>query len=167
MEFKDLIIKDFNLNIKIVEVNNKKLSKSLLDQLPEHFPFNSNAEFIGDKIFGYIKIKNGKQSINYLLFVKENKVYKSDLTFLKNIAQINLLSKYFENQTITNFIFFRKRKEDFIDDNHLDCDSFNELYAMNYKTTEVFNENGKSLINDTKKNASSFLIQIKDLQIFI
>ena len=167
MEFKDLIIKDFNLNIKIVEVNNKKLSKSLFDQLPEYFPFNSNAEFIGDKIFGYIKIKNGKQSINFLLFVKENKVYKSDLTFLKNLSQVNLLSNYHENQIITNFIFFRKQKEDFVYDNHLDSDSFNELYVMNYKTTQVFNENGRSLINDAKKNASNFLIQIKDLQIFI
>ena len=106
MEIKDIIVQDFNLNIKIVEVNTKKLTKSLFDQLPEYFPFTSNGEFIGDKIFGFINIKSGKQTNKFLLFVKDTKVYRSDLTFLKNISSLSLYSQYHENIKFTNFIFF-------------------------------------------------------------
>lgn len=167
MEIKDIIVQDFNLNIKVIEINNKKLTKSLFDQLPEKFPFISNGEFIGDKIFGFIKIKSGKQTNDFLMFVKENKVYKSDLTFLKNMSKLSLYSKYHENQIFTDFIFCKKRIEDFINENHLEYDTFKEFYSMNYKTMEIFNENGKNIIEDAKKSASKFLNQINDLQIFI
>ncbi len=167
MEIKDIIVQDFNLNIKIVEVNTKKLTKSLFDQLPEYFPFTSNGEFIGDKIFGFINIKSGKQTNKFLLFVKETKVYRSDLTFLQNISSLSLYSQYHENIKFTNFIFFGKRIEDFIDENHLDYNTFKELYSMNYRTMLVFNEKGRNLIEETKKNASKFLNDIKDLQIYI
>lgn len=167
MEIKDITIKDFSLNIKVVEINNKKLTKSLFDQLPEYFPFNKNVEFIGDKIFGFIKIKNVKQSNDFLLFIKGNKVYKSNLTFLKNLSNISLYSQYHDNKNLTKFIFFGKKIETFIDDSHLDHGIFKELYSMNYRTELVFNENGRNLIQDTMKNASKFLNDINDLQIFI
>lgn len=167
MEIKDIIIQEFNLNIKVIEINQKKLTKSLFDQLPEKFPLTSSGEFIGDKIFGFIKIKNGKQTNDFLLFVKENKVYKSDLTFLKHLSRLSLYSKYHENQIFTKFIFLKKPIEEFINENHLENDTFKEFYSMNYRTMEIFNENGKNVIEDAKKNASEFLNQIKDLQIFI
>lgn len=167
MEIKDVIIVDFNLNIKVVEVNNKKLTKSLFDQLPEFFPFNSNGDFVGDKIFGYIKIKSGKQSNNFLLFIKGNKVYKSNLTFLKNLSQIRLFSQYHENINLTKFIFSGKLIEDFIDESHLDYGVFKELYSMSYRSELVFNENGRNLIQNVRNNASKFLNDINDLQIYI
>ena len=167
MEIKDIIVQDFNLNIKIVEVNTKKLTKSLFDQLPEYFPFTSNGKFSGDKIFGFINIKSGKQTNKFLLFVKDEKVYKSDLTFLKNLSLLSFYSQYHENKRFTNFIFLGKRIEDFIDENHLEYDTFKEIYSMSYKTMLVFNEKGRNLIEETKKNASKFLNEIKDLQIYI
>ena len=63
--------------------------------------------------------------------------------------------------------FFVERIEDFIDENHLDYNTFKELYSMNYRTMLVFNEKGRNLIEETKKNASKFLNDIKDLQIYI
>ena len=167
MEIKDIIIKDFSLDIKVVEINSKKLTKSLFDQLPEYFPFNANIEFIGDKIFGYIKIKNGKQSNDFLLFIKGNKVYKSNLTFLKDLSNISLYSQYHENKNLTKFIFSGKKIEDFIDESHVDYSGFKELYSMSYRTDLVFNENGRNLIQNSMKNASKFLNDVNDLQIFI
>lgn len=157
MEIEDIIVQEFNLNIKVVEINNKKLTKSLFDQLPEKFPFSSNGEFIGDKIFVFIKIKSGKQTNDFLLFVKENKVYKSDLSFLKNLSKLSLNSKYHDNQFFTDFIFFRKQLEDFINGNHLENDTFKEFYSMNYRTVEIFNENGKNLIEEAKKKCFKIL----------
>ncbi|MDP9954788.1 hypothetical protein J2X97_000425 [Epilithonimonas hungarica] len=167
MEIKDIIIKDFDMNIKVIEINNKKLTKSLLDQLPEYFPFDSEAKFIGNNIFGYVKIKSGKQTNDILLYIKNNRVYKSDLAFLKNLSQLSFLSQYYENIQLTSFIFRGKRIEDFISESHLEYDIFNELYATTYKTMQVFNENGQKIIQETKNNASKFLAEIKDLQIFI
>lgn len=156
MEIKDIIIQEFNLNIKVIEINHKKLTKSLFDQLPEKFPFVSSGEFVGDKIFGFIKIKSGKQTNDFLLFVKENKVYKSDLTFLKQLSQLSLSSKYHENQIFTNFIFLKKQIEEFINENHLENDIFKEFYSMNYRTLEIFNENGKNVIEGKKKMLRNF-----------
>ncbi|MCU7618733.1 hypothetical protein NZ698_16170 [Chryseobacterium sp. PBS4-4] len=162
MEIKDIIVADFSLNIKVVEVNKKKLTKSLFDQLPEYFPFDPTGKFVADKIFGYFKIKSGKETIDFLLFLKGNKVYKSDLRFLKKLSKINLLSQYHVNQDLTNYIFFRKSKENYIEESHLG----DEIYSMTYKTKEVFNEKGQNIIQDCKNNASKFLVEIKDLHLF-
>ena len=83
------------------------------------------------------------------------------------MSKLSLYSKYHENQIFTDFIFCKKRIEDFINENHLEYDTFKEFYSMNYKTMEIFNENGKNIIEDAKKSASKFLNQINDLQIFI
>lgn len=162
MDITNIIVEDFSFKIKVVEVNKKKLTKSLFDQLPEYFPFDSTGKFVGDKIFGYFKIKSGKETNDFLLFLKGNKVCKCNLRFLKKLSQINLLSQYHVNQDLTNYIFFRKPKEDYIEESHLE----NEIYSMTYKTMQVFNEKGRNMIQDCKDNASKFLVEIKDLHLF-
>ena len=97
----------------------------------------------------------------------KTKILKIVLNIFFIFQSLSLYSQYHENIKFTNFIFFGKRIEDFIDENHLDYNTFKELYSMNYRTMLVFNEKGRNLIEETKKNASKFLNDIKDLQIYI
>ncbi|SDD66864.1 hypothetical protein [Pedobacter soli] len=89
------------IEIKTVQIDGKKLTKSLFGQLGEYECLDANVEFTGDQILGYCNYNNTK----YLLWIKGGLLKKTNLdsyrkilatsqdTFVENIGWFLRLTK--------------------------------------------------------------------------
>jgi len=71
----DFTLQPLNITINQVSIGNKKLTKTIFNQIEVRDCFDENLDFIGDTIIGYVKEKD----IRYLLWVIEGKLRKSNL----------------------------------------------------------------------------------------
>lgn len=71
----DYKLTPLNVTIHEVLIGNKKLIKSVFNQIELDSCFNEKIEFVGDAIIGYIKDKD----LRYLLWVKDGKLRKTNL----------------------------------------------------------------------------------------
>lgn len=71
----DFTLQPLNVTINQVSIGNKKLTKTIFNQIEVRDCFDENIDFIGDVIIGYIKDKE----IRYLLWIIDGKLRKSNL----------------------------------------------------------------------------------------
>ena len=55
MDYKNIFADQSTIQINVMKIDGKRLTKSLIDQMPHTFPFDKQYNFIGEKIFGYAK----------------------------------------------------------------------------------------------------------------
>ncbi len=71
----DFTLLSLNVTINQVSIGNKKLTKTIFNQIEFRDFFDENIDFIGDAIIGYVKDKDNR----FLLWVKEGKLRKTNL----------------------------------------------------------------------------------------
>lgn len=79
----DYKLNPLNVTIREVLIGNKKLTKSIFNQIESRGCFNNAIEFIGDDIIGYVKVLNDR----YLLWTKDGKLRKSRLNDYYNLNE--------------------------------------------------------------------------------
>lgn len=80
-----------SIKITVMNIDGKKLTKSLLNQLPNHFLFDDQFNFTGDKIFGcvYIGAKTKDTIGSYVIVGEVNgKIVKFGDYRLAKVAQL-------------------------------------------------------------------------------
>ncbi|GEM_PF-1254842 len=101
MTNKNIFADQSTIQINVMKVDGKKLTKSLIDQIPGGFPFDAQYNFTGDKIFGFAKTgkpdsRNPRGSRIYTVIAqKQGKLIKFDefrltsLTFVKPTTSLS------------------------------------------------------------------------------
>jgi len=69
-------IAPLDIEIRTISLKNKKLTKSIFNQIETRDCFNKELDFKGDKYFGYIKEKEQR----YLIWSVEGKLRKTNLS---------------------------------------------------------------------------------------
>lgn len=129
----DYKLTQLNVTIREVAIGNKRLTKTIFNQIEFETCFNEDMDFVGESIIGYVK----DNSERFLLWVKEGKLRRSNLTpYYK-------LPKDATYAFINNVSWFlRKCKIEFdgIDDNNesvfntvTDFEDYENLVAKNRK----------------------------------
>ena len=54
MDYKKLFAEQSTIQINVMKVDGKRLTKSLMDQIAIDFPFDLEYLFTGEKVFGYV-----------------------------------------------------------------------------------------------------------------
>lgn len=79
----DFRIRTASVNIKVMTVDEKRMTKSVFNQIEAGNPFNKDLEFCGDGLLGYVKDR-GK----YLLWIKDGKLRRYNLQNLQLIVTL-------------------------------------------------------------------------------
>ena len=141
----DYKLNPLNVTIHEVLIGNKKLTKSVFNQIELESCFNEEIEFVGDGVIGYIKDKDSR----YLLWIKEGKLRKT------NLAPYYKLKTNAEWASLDATVWFlRKTKL-----------KFSESDDYRDRLSEGLEEQDKYL--ELVNKAHLFLDTIKDKQIFI
>lgn len=72
----DFTLIPLNVSINQVSIGNKKLTKSIFNQIEFADCFNKEMDFVGDAILGYVKEKDSR----FLLWVINGKLRRTSLT---------------------------------------------------------------------------------------
>lgn len=78
------------IKISVLKIENKKLTKSLLDQIEAKWPFDDQLNLIVDKVFGFVKIKKPDAPSFYHIVVaeKDGKLLKFNTERLSSLRNI-------------------------------------------------------------------------------
>lgn len=97
MDFKSYLTESQTVDIMIAKLGNQRITKSILNQMPEGFRINTDFDFGSIKILGYIKDKE-----EWIIYTENNIAYKNSL---RNINELlNLLASQTTVSAISNFI---------------------------------------------------------------
>jgi hypothetical protein len=138
-------INPLNVTIKEVSLGNKKLTKSIFNQIEPESCFDENIDFIGENIIGYVKDKNDR----FLLWIKSGKLRKSKLT---DYYKLRISTEYVSLDETTWFL--RKTKTKFTE-----SDDFRD------KLSEGLDDESRYI--DMVKKAQDFLNTLVDKQVYI
>lgn len=150
------------IKISVLTYEGKKLTKSMFEQLETLCPFRSDFSFTGDKIFGYINVKNeSKKGLNKILvFEKAGKLHRFNT--------INL-------EIIRNFTFNTgfKTLQEYVDLEDLFQENLSEVLNYDYekinyeKINVIFNDYGKSKLVEVFANVEVFMTLLNQHQILL
>lgn len=129
-------IQQLDITIKYLNLNNKKLTKSIFNQIEDESCFNSKMDFIGSRYFGYIKEKNKK----FLIWEIDGKLRRTDLSVYISLKYIDEKRIYRSSQNNDNLRWFLNKcnidydEEDYqygdkIEMSDTSIDEYNSLYA--------------------------------------
>ena len=74
---KKLEIKTVNVTIQLITVDNKKMTKSVFNQIQIEDFYDNTGCFIGDSVLGYVY-----SDLKYVLWTKKGELRKTNLYFL-------------------------------------------------------------------------------------
>jgi hypothetical protein len=134
-----------NVTIKEVSIGNKKLTKSIFNQIEPESCFDENLDFTGENIIGYVKDKNDR----FLLWVKNGKLRRSKLT---DYYKLRDSTEYVSLDATTWFL--RKTKTKFTE-----SDDYRD------RLSEGLEDEGRYV--EMVKKAQAFLNTLVDKQVFI
>lgn len=172
MNYKELFTDQSTIKISVMTIDGKKLTKSLVDQLPTHFPFDKQYNFTGDKFFGFVKVGKatpsnpGAQNINFVIFEKGGKLYKFSL---HNLIQ---MTKYRADTLIRDFSI-RALKEmlgdnpEYFNYDRIDSTKWQSNFEFDHTIESSLTPLGLEKFNEIIDNMKSLYFEIHDHQIFI
>lgn len=143
----DFTLNPLNVTINQVSLGNKKLTKSIFNQIEFRDCMNSEMDFAGDKIIGYVKEKDQR----YLLWVVDGKLRK---TGLKKYADLKENIDWASLEKTEWFLIKTKLKHSMSDDYR---DSLSEGLEFEERERYVM------LIRKVK----DFLGSLNDMQIYL
>lgn len=141
----DFTLLSLNVTINQVSIGNKKLTKTIFNQIEFRDFFDENIDFIGDSIIGYVKDKDNR----FLLWVKEGKLRKTNLNKYYLLRYDPGISKIQETEWFLNKVRLKFDLEENYHNKLLECLEHPERY--------------KELIDKVKK----FLEGLVDRQIYL
>ncbi|GGC44749.1 hypothetical protein GCM10011386_41280 [Parapedobacter defluvii] len=88
----DYKLTQLNVTVREVVVGNKRLTKTMFNQIEHESCFNEKMDFIGDLIIGYTKDKDDR----FLLWVNKGKLRKTKLTPYYKLSRSADYTKLYE-----------------------------------------------------------------------
>jgi hypothetical protein len=142
-----LEIKALNIEIKTITMGERKLTKSIFNQLEHKDCFNGTMDFIGEKLYGYVKIQNER----FILWNERGKLKKTSITKYFNLIKVNFDQR---NQDVASW-FLNK------------C-NIEPAESEDYRDTELrLDYNGALEYNSLIAKVKAFTSIVLDSQIFI
>jgi len=164
----DKFVKTSTVSINIMKVDNKKLTKSLIDQFDNVSPFDNMYNCTTDKIFGYVKLPRPKNGGMYLCIIheKNGKLCKYSASTLQELAGKSLQTKV-NNINISNNIrsILNKDFEKYFQ-SHLHSEKYFFWNDENdQKLIDVLSDEGKEVVIELLANADTFYTELLNHQI--
>lgn len=141
----DFTLLPLNVTINQVSIGNKKLTKTIFNQIEFRDLFDENIDFIGDSIIGYVKDKDNR----FLLWVTEGKLRKTNLNKYYLLRYDPGISKIRETEWFLNKVRLKFDLEENYHNKFMECLEKPERY--------------QELIDKVKK----FLEGLVDRQIYL
>lgn len=107
MEIEEIFADKSSIQITVMKVGNKSLSKSLINQFRTALPFDDNLDFIGDCMFGFVKFKKQADKPIPLIIIAQldGEPIKFSWDLLHKLSYISEESHWGTmNQKASNFI---------------------------------------------------------------
>lgn len=172
MDYKKLFTDQSTIKVSVMTVDGKKLTKSLVEQLPYHFPFDKHFNFQGQKIFGHVKVGKATsnnpraENIRFVIFEKDEKLYKFA------IDRLHSMSTYGEKTSLDDFS--TRALKELLGDNveyykSEESNSFNWRRNFDGDATieDFLSPVGLEKFTTIKSNVKSLYLEILDHQIFV
>lgn len=179
MDYKNIFADQSTIQINVMKIDGRRLTKSIMDQLSMDFPFDQNYLFTGEKVFGYVAMdvvvsKNPIKIVPYWGVAQvEGKLVRFNADKIKKIASINLNIplNYSSDESLVLEIFRRLRLQD--------KDIYKAKYINEYDQYDEYsinnNDTFNSILNDIAfdkllfviRNANSFMSELREHQIII
>lgn len=158
---KDFFTTETTVKINVATIDGKKITKSIFNQINSKSPFNFDKEkgyiFEGEKILGYVFDKE-----YWLLWIEENKVFKTNLNRIFKIANLSS-SSYFSSVTdlFNPLLYFGSEylKENFKE--------FDDYYIAQQKNSDVLVDSALEKLKKYVLNAREWKTEILNHQIFL
>ena len=158
---KDFFTTETTVKINVATIDGKKITKSIFNQINSKSPFNFDKEkgyiFEGEKILGYVFDKE-----YWLLWIEENKVFKTNLNRIFKIANLSS-SSYFSSVTdlFNPLSYFGSEylKENFKE--------FDDYYIAQQKNSDVLVDSALEKLKKYVLNAREWKTEILNHQIFL
>lgn len=163
---KNIFADQSTIQISIMKVDGKKITKSLVEQIPKAFPFDNVYNFIGEKIFGFVKTgKTAESSTKYWGIAQDKgKLVRFSFDRIKNFASIKRdtsLNEFSENAIKRvigdNAEYYSQKRRDSL---------FVELIGGVKIEEQLTNEGLEKLLGISGK-AISFCEALEERQIYI
>lgn len=158
---KDFFTTETTVKINVATIDGKKITKSIFNQINTKSPFNFDKEkgyiFEGGKILGYVFDKE-----YWLLWVEDDKIYKTNLDRLFKMANLSSSSYFSSVRDLLNpNLYFGSEylKEDFED--------FENYSLNNYKSSEILTETALEKLKTYVLKAREWRTEILNHQIFL
>lgn len=179
MDYKNIFADQSTIQINVMKIDGRRLTKSIMDQISMDFPFDQNYLFTGEKVFGYVAMdvvvsKNPIKIVPYWGVAQvEGKLVRFNADKIKKIASINLNTPliHSSDESLVLQIFRRLRLQD--------KDIYKAKYINEYDQYDEYLINNddtfKSILNDIAfdkllfviRNANSFTTELREHQIII
>lgn len=117
---KKLELKTQSIEIKVISVGGKKMTKAVFNQIQEEIPFDKAYNFTGDNCLGYVVIGPNK----YILWTIDGELRKTNYTDFFD-------SKFYGKWTEMHFVSPTDR-------NQSNQDKMNEFYDTHLKGNQIY-----------------------------
>lgn len=172
MDYKNIFADQSTIQINVMKVDGKRLTKSIIEQIPMVNPFDKEYNFTGDKVFGFVKLEL-KDPINPTQTIKlwgiaqyKDKLIKFSYSDLITVGNLKLDDRVSGSPRSRIFKLF-DRKENPIQEKYLgeEGEYFSVPHELQFKDffTEVAVKKAEVIIN----NAKEFSAKLRDHQIYI
>ncbi|QFG53655.1 hypothetical protein [Chryseobacterium sp.] len=167
MKYEDYFQDQSTIQINVMKVNGRKLTKSLIDQFKSEWPFDPLMNFTGEKIFGYVKLKTeGRKALDRIIIAqKDGKLVRYSWDKAREISHITGKSKLSE----VNNNASRTLRTLFGDEQYgklIASGYYNEDHEL-YKIDDVMDEKALEKLMEVAHKASEFLKELEEHQILI
>lgn len=141
----DFTIHPLNIAINQVSIGNKKLTKSIFNQIEGRDCFDEKLDFMGEAIIGYVKDKDNR----YLLWVIDGKLRKTNLKGYYSLSRNPEYTKFHDAEWFLNKVRLEYHFED----------RYRDTLSQALEQTERYRE----MVNKAK----DFLDTLSDKQIYL
>jgi len=151
MEIKDFFTEQLTVEITLLKVNNKKLTKTLLNQFIVSSPFDKSYELKPKaKIFGFVNDKG-----YWIIWSDVKYIYKFNTKELMKFNLINFDTRLFQLRKIYSLPRLDKMSND-------------QLYENQYSSiSEILSEEELKEITEKQKFLNEFFKELYKKQIFL
>lgn len=162
MDYKNIFADQSTIQINVMKIGSKNLTKSLIDQMPHTFPFDKQYNFTGEKIFGYAKTGKpnssmpGFRNLYTVIAQKDGKLISFNESRLYEIGSIKSTTaiKDFSIRALKEIIgdqpeyfvekaprtFLREMEEEYTIENSLTEEGKIKLFAIVEKVKSLYDE---------------------------
>lgn len=161
---KDFFTTETTVKINVATIDGKKITKSIFNQINTKSPFNFDKDkgyiFEGGKILGYVFDKE-----YWLLWVEDDKIYKSNLGTLFKMANLTSSSKYSTLKSLFNNMIYYFGEEYL--NSQFDDISYEEYYLGTYEISQVLSKEAGEKLKAIVLNSRNWKLEILNHQIFL
>lgn len=167
MKYEDYFQDQSTIQINVMKVNGRKLTKSLIDQFKSEWPFDPLMNFTGEKIFGYVKLKTeGRKALDRIIIAqKDGKLVRYSWDKAREISHITGKSKLSDlNNNASSTMRALFGDEEY---RKLIQHGYHNEYQQLYQMEDVLDEGAMKMLIEIADKAKNFLQELEEHQILI